>query len=265
MSRRISLAALGAVLLALLGAAQAQGSTQSLFQESGNPINDEGSSYNYRSYVTGVVPRVPGLSLQVLEFADRLILTNRTGQMVTVYGYQGEPYARVLANGTVQLNTRSPAYYLNQNFYGNVKVPPSAVPTARPQWTVVDRTGQLEWHDHRIHWMSPLLPPEVKDKSRRTKIFDWQVPIQVGARKGTVDGELFWTPEADSNAPVAAIVALAAILLLGLVLVLFVRRRRSGGPPGTDLSRAGGPPGAGAGAHLGEAHRGSEPPVKEAW
>ena len=130
MSLRTSIAVLGAVLLALPGAAYAQSGTPSAVQESGNPINDQGSSYNYRSYITSVVPHVPGLSLEVLEFADRLLLTNHSGRTITVYGYQEEPYAHVLADGVVQLNTRSPAYYLNQNFYGQVTVPPSASPTA---------------------------------------------------------------------------------------------------------------------------------------
>jgi hypothetical protein len=231
MSRRPIVVALGALLLAL-GAttARAQSNSQTPTLESGNPINDQGSNYNYRSYVSGVAPSVPGVSLQVLEFADRLILTNHSGQTVTVIGYQGEPYGRVLANGTVQLNTSSPAYYLNQNFYGDVNVPSSASPSATPHWTVVDRTGRLEWHDHRIHWMSPALPPQVKNKAKRTKIFDWQVPIQVGARKATVDGQLFWVPAGISKAPTGAIVGLVALVVLGLLLVLFVRRRRTNMP-----------------------------------
>lgn len=230
MSRRPIVVALGALLLGLPVAAQAQSSTPTPVKESGSPINDQGSSYHYRSNITNIAPNVPGLSLEVLEFADRLVLRNHTGKTVTVYGYQGEPYARVLADGTVQVNTHSPAYFLNQNFYANVNVPSWASPTATPQWTIVDRTGELEWHDHRIHWMSPVLPPQVKDKGKRTKIFDWQVPIQVGASKGVVNGELFWTPESGTKAPAAAIVALAVIALLGLLLVLFVRRRRSGRP-----------------------------------
>ena len=68
---------------------------------------------------------MPGLKLEVLEFADRLVLTNHTGKTVTIYGYQGEPYARVLADGAVEENVHSPAYYLNQNFYGDVNVPAS--------------------------------------------------------------------------------------------------------------------------------------------
>jgi hypothetical protein len=211
---------------------QAQNSKQTPALESGSPINDQGSNYNYRSYVTQVMPSTPGVSLQVLEFADRLILTNHSGKTVTVLGYQGEPYGRVLASGTVQLNTRSPAYYLNQNFYGDVNVPSSATATAAPDWTVVDRTGRLEWHDHRIHWMSPALPPQVENRGRRTKIFNWQVPIRVGAQKAMVDGQLFWVPAGVSKAPTGAIVALVVLIVLGVLLVLFVRRRRRTGGDG---------------------------------
>jgi hypothetical protein len=238
MSRRPIVVAFGALLLAFgattaqaqQNSPQNQSSKQTPALESGSPINDQGSNYNYRSYVTSVAPSAPGVSLQVLEFADRLILTNHSGKSVTVLGYQGEPYGRVLADGTVQLNTSSPAYYLNQNFYGDVNVPSSASPTAAPHWSVVDRTGRLEWHDHRIHWMSPALPPQVKNKAKRTKIFDWQVPIQVGAQKAMVDGQLFWVPAGISKAPRGAIVGLAALVVVGLLLVLFVRRRRTNTP-----------------------------------
>ena len=105
-------------------------------------------------------------------------------------------------------------------------VSPQANASAPPRWEVVDRTGQFEWHDHRIHWMSPVTPPQVKDKSKLTLVFNWRVPIEVGARKGIIEGQLFWTPEA-SKTPVAAIVLGAAIIVGGLLLVLFVRRRRA--------------------------------------
>jgi len=240
MPRRLAVVAvLGALSLTHQADAPAQGSVHPASPpvrapESGNPINDQGSNFNYRSYITSVVPDVPGLSVQVLEFADRLQMTNRTGKTVTIAGYEGEPYARVRGDGTVEVNTHSPAYYLNQNFYAQVSVPASASAHAAPHWSVVDRAGQFEWHDHRIHWMSPVPPAKVKDKSRRTKIFDWQVPLRVGAQPGAVDGQLFWVPEQGTKTPIGAIVALAAIVLLGLALVFVVRRRRrmggSGGP-----------------------------------
>jgi hypothetical protein len=211
------------------GASSPSAANTAASQESENPITDQGGNYQYRSYINKVTPNIPGLKVQVLEFADRLQLNNQTGQTVTVYGYSGEPYARVLAGGAVQLNTRSPAYYLNQSFYAAVTVPSSASSSAAPNWSVIDRTSALEWHDHRIHWMSPVPPSSVKDKSTRTKIFDWRVPIQVGSRKGAIEGVLFWTPE-NSKTPTGAIVALVVIVLAGLALVFFVRKRRRGSP-----------------------------------
>ncbi len=198
--------------------------------EANNPAADQGSSYHYRSEITAIHPRVPGLSIQVLQFADRLLLINHTGQTVTVYGYQNEPYARVLANGTAQRNVRSPATYLNQSFYGDISVPPQADASAPPQWPLIDRTGQLEWHDHRIHYTSPAVPTQVKDQGKRTLIFDWRVPISVGSTAGAIEGQLFWVPES-SSVPVGAIVAGVLIVLGGLALVLVVRRRRAGAPP----------------------------------
>jgi hypothetical protein len=228
MAHRHILALLSAALatLSISVCAPALATSGGTSTESANPINDQGSSYEYRSNITSVTPDARGLSLQVLEFADRILMTNHTGQTVTIYGYQGEPYARVLANGTAEQNVRSPATYLNTNFYADVTVPPTASASAPPKWEVVDRTGQFEWHDHRIHWMSPIPPPQVKDKSKRTLIFNWQVPISVGATKGAIDGQLFWTPE-NSKAPLAVIVLGVLIVLGGLVFVLLVRRRRA--------------------------------------
>jgi len=248
MSRRPLLALLGALIVVLVLAAPAASGSQSSTQESANPINDQGSSYHYRTYITSITPNVPGLSVEVLEFADRLLLRNHTGKTVTVYGYSGEPYIRVLSDGSAEQNMRSPAVYLNTNFYANVTVPPSANASAPPRWEGVDKTGQFEWHDHRIHWMSPVTPPQVKDTGKRTKIFSWSVPIKIGTQPGAINGELFWVPES-SNAPTGAIVAGVAIVLGGALLVFVVRRRRRRPP---SLQAEGGDASA-------------PPPEREAW
>jgi hypothetical protein len=120
---------------------------------------------------------------------------------------------------------------------------------------VVDRTGQFEWHDHRIHWMSPLTPPQVKDKSRLTLIFDWQVPIEVGMRKGTISGQLYWTPES-SKASIGVILLGVAITAAGLLFVLLVRRRRARTPGGTL---------GGGGTVGGASPSGSGDPPQAAW
>ncbi len=215
--------------------------------ESASPVNDQGSSVHYRSLITAVSPATPGLSVQVLQFADRLQLTNHTGSTVTVYGYQGEPYLRVLANGTVEQNTRSPATYLNQSFFGDINVPAPANAKAAPAWRVLDRTGGVEWHDHRIHYTSPAVPPQVKDQGRRTLVFDWNVPITVGASHGAISGALYWVPNS-SKAPLGAIVAGLVIVLAGALAVVLTRGRRRRGPPAA----------AGTGPGEGE-------PAREAW
>jgi hypothetical protein len=181
---------------------------------------------NFRSIVDAVTPGVPGLDLHVLNYDDRFELTNRSGQTVTVQGYNREPYARVLADGTVEVNKRSPAYFLNDDRYADVEVPASADASAPPQWSIVDRTAHLQWHDHRMHWMGKNLPPQVTDKSRRTKIFDYAIPLRVGNRPGKIEGTLVWQPQG-STAPVGMFAGLGVLGLLAIGAVALVRRRRA--------------------------------------
>jgi hypothetical protein len=215
---RLRAVAAGVALLALLAVPAAQA-------HQGNP--------NYRSVIDGLVPNTPGIKLQVLNFDDRLQLDNRTGKTVTIDGYQGEPYARLLANGAVEVNRNSPATYLNNDRTSTGKVPPNAKPGATPVWKVVDRTGSFQWHDHRIHWMSSIPPTQVTDKSKRTKVFNWKVPMQVGTQKTSVTGTLFWQPKPGGGIPAGALIGLVALAVVGLVAVVIVRRRRGElGEPG---------------------------------
>lgn len=215
---------LGAVALALLPAALGASNAAA---HGGNP--------DFRSEFRAVQPAVPGLSVEVLNYDDRLLLINRTGKTLLVRGYEREPYARVRADGTVEVNMRSPSHYLNEERYGGTPVPDEADPKAAPRWSVVSKTGRFETHDHRIHWMSKgATPPQVTDEDERTKVFDWRVPIEVGARRAAVTGTLFWEPDSGGGVPTAAIVALVALVLLTLVLFLVSRRvRRRGGRPAT--------------------------------
>jgi hypothetical protein len=211
MKRAVVLAALGLCVLPGVAAAH-----------QGNP--------NYRSVLRAVTPTVPGLKVQVLGYDSQMQLVNRSGRPVTIFGYQDEPYARVLADGTVQVNLRSPAYYLNEDVAGDTPVPASANPEAAPQWHMVDRTGKFVWHDHRMHWMAKGLPSQVHDKSVKTKIFDYQIPMSVGSKPGRVAGTLFWVGS-PGGLPVGAIVALVIAVVLAVGLVVVVRSRRRERPP----------------------------------
>jgi hypothetical protein len=182
---------------------------------------------NYRSVVDRVTPPVPGLQVQVLSYDDRLLLTNRSGRTVVIDGYEGEPYARLLPDGTVQVNRRSPAAYLNEERFGGVPTPPSARADAPPQWQVLDRTGRFEWHDHRMHWMvKGTLPPGIVREQRRQKVFDYRIPLRVGDRSGAILGTLWWVGS-PSGFPLPAALSLAALAALGAGLVVVVRRRRA--------------------------------------
>ncbi|MBS1879937.1 MAG: hypothetical protein JST31_10510 [Actinobacteria bacterium] len=184
-----------------------------------------GGNPNYRSVITGVSPQTNGVEFEVLDYDSYMQLRDQHGHEVVIYGYSGEPYARILRNGTVEVNQRSPATYLNDSRFAQVTVPPIANAKAKPLWKVVDESGTFIWHDHRMHYMSQSLPPQVKDTGRKTKIFDYKIPISVDGNRGDISGTLWWVGAA-STSPLPFIVAGIAIVLGGGALVLFVRRRR---------------------------------------
>jgi hypothetical protein len=208
--------AVAVALLALTAAAP----TAALAHQ-GNP--------NMKSVVRALAPHVPGISLQVLSGDDRFQLTNRSKETVLVQGYDKEPYARITPDGTVAVNHNSPAFYLNTDRYGAVTVPKTATARATPDWQVLDKTGVFEWHDHRMHYMARDVPPIVKDKSQRTKVFDYNIPIKIGATQGQILGTLWWAPAKGGGAPTGAIVAFVVLLLGGVVAVVAARRRRGPG------------------------------------
>lgn len=186
------------------------------------------TNIHLRSTLLSVSPHVAGVTWKVLDYNDEILLTNRSRQQVTVYGYTGEPYARILAGGTVELNENSPAYYYNQTFYAaGVKVPANATSTATPDWVTVAKTGTFMWHDHRIHWFSAATPYPVKNVDKTTLVFHWKVPIEIGTVKGDLYGVLYWIGEKPFAFPTGAIVAFIAIVLAGGALVAVVRRRRA--------------------------------------
>jgi hypothetical protein len=185
-----------------------------------------GGNADFESLVTSV-EGVPGLRAEVLNGDDRLLVVNRGGRTVTVRGYDEEPYARLRPDGTVQVNRRSEATYLNDDRFGQVDVPDFVDNNAPPQWRTVGRTGRFEFHDHRIHWMTRNDPPQVRDKGRRRKVLDWSVPVEAEGRSaGAVRGTLWWRGSG-GGAPVAMFAGLGAFALLGTALVVVVRRRRT--------------------------------------
>jgi hypothetical protein len=177
--------------------------------------------------VRQVTPTSRGSEIQVLNRDDRLLLTNTSGKDVVIDGYKNEPYARVLADGTVELNTNSPAYYLNDDRYANVKVPSGIDGKDPPRWKEIDQAGRFEWHDHRMHWMAKSTPAQVHDQKVKTKVFDWTIPVAIDGARGRIAGTLYWTPLPGGSAPLGTIFGVTAILIVLCIGLIVVRRRRA--------------------------------------
>jgi hypothetical protein len=183
------------------------------------------------SQLKGVQPPAEGLELEVVGGDRFLLLANGTGKEVTVKGYDDEPYLRFLPNRVVEVNTRAPSKYANEDRYALRPVPASADSNAPPRWQEVSRNGRYRWFDHRTHLMEKGRPPQVKDESKRTKIFDWDVPMTVGGQPVKALGTLEWVPASSSGTSPLLFAGLGVLvaLLAGGAFAL-VRRRRSGRP-----------------------------------
>jgi hypothetical protein len=198
------------------------------------PVLGHEGNPDFRSEIDVVRPNVPGVSFQVLGYDADMEVVDR-GHEVVVYGYEGEPFARILSDGTVQKNKRSPATYLNGDRYAEARVPKSADADASPVWETVDDSGTLRWHDHRMHYMAKGTPPQVGDESERTKVFGYEIPLRIDGRKGAIEGTLFSVGPADTS-KTPFLIAGAAIVLLGGAAVLIARRRRGASDDDEDRS-----------------------------
>jgi hypothetical protein len=183
-----------------------------------------GGALGFRSTITKVIPTTAGVTVQVMDSDDRLVLTNKTGDPLVIDGYEGEPYL-AFRDGRVLRNMRSPATYLNDDRFGAVEVPEKANPKAPPEWEEVAQKEEYEWHDHRIHWMSRILPPKVAAaKGEPHHVFDWKVPGTLDGKRFAIAGTLDYEPPPGGNPTL--LVGAAAVVLLGGAGVVVLRRRR---------------------------------------
>ena len=183
------------------------------------------------SELEGVQPPANGLDLEVTGGDRFLVLTNGTSKEVVVKGYDDEPYLRFRPSRVVEVNTRAPSKYANEDRYALRPVPAEADSDATPKWQAVSRDGSYRWFDHRIHLMEKGKPPQVKDENQRTKIFDWNVPMTVGGEPVKAVGTLEWVPASSSGTSPLLFVGLGAlVLLIGGAAYALMRRRRGGRP-----------------------------------
>ncbi len=184
-----------------------------------------GKLTGFRSSVSAIVPQVQGVSVIVRDYDDRLRLTNRSGKVVIIKGYEQEPYLSFRPGSGVFRNLNSPATYLNDDRYGAKPIPSGVRAGARPRWARVSGGDFYEWHDHRIHWMSPIPPPAVQAaKGARHHIFDWTVPATEGATPFRIVGSLDYQPPPKSRFPI--LLAVPLVVLAALTAGVWWLRRR---------------------------------------
>lgn len=177
---------------------------------------------NFRSEVSDAPP---GVEAEILNYDDSIQVVAEPGHELEFLGYENEPYLRFLADGTVQMNVRSPAAYLNEDRYANVELPDRADAEAPARWERVADHGRYAWHDHRIHYMAEGTPPQVEDEGERTHVFDWKLPVRVDGKRATINGSLTWVPAGGGASP-ALLAGLGAGVLASLVLAIVRLRRR---------------------------------------
>lgn len=170
---------------------------------------------NTESVITSIVPSVPsGVRIDIVGF-DTFVRVRAKGHVVTVPGYQQEPYVRIDSNGDVSFNTSSITYQLNMNRYGDVSHVGNT--EGPPTWKLTSRDGTAMWHDHRAHWMSPK-PPVPIDKEGTVQT--WKIDVVVNDVPTVVDGVLYLRDQASMAWWFSGFFA----LLLALILAIAKRK-----------------------------------------
>jgi hypothetical protein len=178
----------------------------------------------YRSRITAVRPPMPGLRLKILYGDDQVWLDNRSGKTVVIDGYSGEPYLRFSPRG-IYVNINSPAGYLNQDRYARVTVPKSATAKATPKWEKLAGGDIWAWHDHRIHYMNPIAPPQIRAAPRMPHhVFDWKVPATENGKRFFIAGSLDYKPPPKKDFPYGLVISLATLIGVGLIGLFALRR-----------------------------------------
>jgi hypothetical protein len=173
---------------------------------------------DYLSDVTKIEPDVPGIHVEIVGGDSFVLINVDPGITVVVVGYSGEPYLRILPDGTVEENRRSPSEYLNQDRYAAVAVPAYADADAAPEWVVVATNGSYAWHDHRTHWMSSVKPP---GKVPGDQVAEGVIPLFVDGVAVDVTVASYW-----QQPPSAVPVVLGATV--GVIMAFAAVRRRGG-------------------------------------
>ena len=140
--------------------------------------------------MTSVEPDPGGFTVETAGGDSFLALTVDEGTEVVVLGYEGEPYLRFSADGTVEQNLNSPATYINNDRYGANDLAPEAAGRGRDH----ARAGMGRGRDRRQ--LGLARPPDPRDAprlaGRRGESYAWSAPVvlEVDGTEVEVNGEI---------------------------------------------------------------------------
>jgi len=132
-----------------------------------------------RSSIVDIEP--PGVITAGVVGGDAALrVVAEIGHEVVVIGYQGEPYLRIAADGRTAVNAHSPARVLNRTRDGDSGAAPDPTSiTDEPEWLPLEGSGEVIWHDHRIHSMAAV------DDGH-----DWSISLLVDGQPTEIHGIL---------------------------------------------------------------------------
>ena len=166
----------------------------------------------YESVIDDVEPDLDQVEVSIVGGDAFLQVVADDGTEVSIGGYDGEPYLRIDADGSVWENRRSPSVYLNATRDGgDGRFPQGVSSGAAPDWEQIGDGGIVAWHDHRIHWMLDEDPTVGTDGVAQ----EWELPMDVDDTEVLVTGRLLLKGSVFPWAAGVSLVAAAAALVAG--------------------------------------------------
>ncbi|MEZ5229713.1 MAG: hypothetical protein R2710_24545 [Acidimicrobiales bacterium] len=153
---------------------------------------DPAGPTNYQSEIVRIEPPSSAFTASVVGGDSFVVIEQVEPVSIEVPGYNGEPYLRYRADGTVERNRNAPATFLNNDRYGgatNADLPAEASADAEPDWEIVATDGTYAWHDHRAHWM--LTEPPL-GLGPGDQIVDDVIPLVVGSQDVELVVASYW-------------------------------------------------------------------------
>ena len=144
---------------------------------------------NTRSVTEGITPATSAISVDIIGNDAFVRIKVQPGYEVAVVGYDEEPYLLIDKQGRVFENTWSPTLSINKTRYGTSATVTSVYDqAAKPEWKQIATGGTTMWHDHRVHWMSPLRPAAINDKGL---VQEWFIDMKIDGVPTVVSGSLY--------------------------------------------------------------------------